>query len=244
MRIHPNIKGVRGAQSSGASIVSFNQEAFTSHEKTQGANAPISAKAAFAYTTALNSLLSRDSKQKIAIGDTTVVFWAEAPGGNEKAAAAAENLFAAILSPPPEEETTARIKDALEKVAKGRPLTETQGDAAPGTAFHVLGIVPNASRLSIRFHLRDTMGTLAQKVGAHWRDLAIEPSPWRAPPSLWHLLIETAIDRKTENIAPPLGRRARARGPHRNALPPHAPHRPGRAQSARIGTRTAGGPPP
>lgn len=36
-RIHPNIKGVRGAQSSGASLVSFNADAFESYGHSGGA---------------------------------------------------------------------------------------------------------------------------------------------------------------------------------------------------------------
>ena len=38
--LHPAIKGVRGAQSVGANIVSFNLDAFRSFSKKQGANAP------------------------------------------------------------------------------------------------------------------------------------------------------------------------------------------------------------
>ncbi len=69
-RLHPAIKGVRGAQTSGANIVSFNLRSFESYgkEKRQGENAPTSKAVAFAYTTALNSLLGKDSKQRIRVG--------------------------------------------------------------------------------------------------------------------------------------------------------------------------------
>ncbi|MDE3027788.1 MAG: type I-C CRISPR-associated protein Cas8c/Csd1, partial [Paracoccaceae bacterium] len=53
-RLHPSLKGVWGAQSSGASLISFNLDAFTSYGHEQGDNAPVSEAAAFAYTTALN----------------------------------------------------------------------------------------------------------------------------------------------------------------------------------------------
>src|SRR3546814_751981 len=96
-RLHPVIKGVNGAQSSGASIVSFNQDAFTSFGKEQGDNAPISEQAAFAYTTALNHLLRRtpDNRQRIQIGDASVVFWAEA--ASDEQAVAAEDFLAAFF---------------------------------------------------------------------------------------------------------------------------------------------------
>ena len=87
---HPTMGGVRGAQSSGAAIVSFNQEAFKSYGKDQGANAPVSEHAAFAYTTALNDLLRKDGPQKVQIGDATTVYWAEA--ADPKQAEAAEQV--------------------------------------------------------------------------------------------------------------------------------------------------------
>ena len=55
---HPSVKNVYGAQSSGAALVSFNAPAFCSYGKEQNYNAPTSKYAAFAYTTALNHLLS------------------------------------------------------------------------------------------------------------------------------------------------------------------------------------------
>ena len=76
-RLHPAIKGVQGAQTTGAGIVSFNLDAFLSYEKKQNFNAPVGESAAFAYTTALNHLLRFESRQKIRIGDATTVFWTE-----------------------------------------------------------------------------------------------------------------------------------------------------------------------
>ena len=57
--VHPAIKNVRDAQSSGAALVSFNAPAFCSYGKEQNANAPVSKYAAFAYTSALNHLAGR-----------------------------------------------------------------------------------------------------------------------------------------------------------------------------------------
>jgi CRISPR-associated protein Csd1 len=79
-RLHPSLKRIRGAQSSGASLVSFNERAYESYNrfKSQGLNAPVSEKAVFAYTTALNYLLSNDNPNPpILLGDSTVVYWAE-----------------------------------------------------------------------------------------------------------------------------------------------------------------------
>ncbi|MCY4626658.1 MAG: type I-C CRISPR-associated protein Cas8c/Csd1 [Acidobacteria bacterium] len=205
-RLHPKIKGVLGAQTSGASIVSFNNDAFTSFGKKQGANAPVSERAAFAYTSALNALLARDSHNRIRIGDTTTVFWAEADGDPESADAA-EDLFSVLVAPPTDEEESVAIGDTIKAVADGRPLevVEPRIKDPRRTRFFVLGLAPNAARLSVRFWLEDTIGGIGRRLGEHWKDLHIEPEPWRTPPAVWRLLLETAVQGKSENVSPVLG---------------------------------------
>ena len=204
-RLHPAIKGVRGAQSSGASIISFNLDAFGSFDKSQGANAPVSERAAFAYTTALNTLLARDSRRRIQIGDATTVFWADALAG-ETAAKAAEDLFAILADPPTDaEEVAANVGDKLGAIAEGRPLADAAPEVQENTSFYVLGLAPNAARLSVRFWHVDSIGAIASRIVDHWRDLRLEPAPWTTPPAAWRLLRETAAQRKVENIPPTLG---------------------------------------
>ncbi|MBV8046704.1 MAG: type I-C CRISPR-associated protein Cas8c/Csd1, partial [Paludibacterium sp.] len=142
-RLHPAIKGVNGAQSSGASIVSFNLESFTSYGKSQGDNAPVSEFAAFAYTSVLNHLLRRDehNRQRLQIGDTTVVFWAQA--ATPEAAASAEGFFSDLLNPPADDASeTNRLVPVLQDIAAGRPLTELGLDLAADTHLFVLGLAP------------------------------------------------------------------------------------------------------
>ncbi len=203
-RLHPKIKGVRGAQSFGASIVSFNENAFESFNRKQGGNAPVSEAAAFAYTTALNIMLAPNSRQAVRIGDMSTVFWAEAADG-DAAAVAAEEIAGLMLDPPTDADESAEVADVLEGIAKGRPLEEVRPDVVKGTRFFVLGLAPNASRLSVRFWHEDTIGSLAGRVAEHWRDLRIEPRPWKTAPSVWRLLLETAAHGKSENIPPVLG---------------------------------------
>ncbi|NKF21490.1 type I-C CRISPR-associated protein Cas8c/Csd1 [Solimonas marina] len=208
-RLHPAIKGVMGAQSSGASIVSFNLDAFTSYGKHQGDNAPVSEQAAFAYTSALNYLLRRDvpHRQNLTVGDTTVLFWAEAD--DERQAGVAEMSFAAMLNPPDSDDSEAlKIRGLLEGVAEGRPLSDFVPGLAEGTRMYVLGLAPNASRLSVRFWLVDTFGDLARRIAQHAQDLHIEPLPWRSAPSVWRLALATAPSRdgraKNEDVPPQL----------------------------------------
>lgn len=202
-RLHPSIKGVYGGQSSGGSIVSFNADAYTSYGKNQGENAPVSESAAFAYTTALNYLLRRENGQCVSIGDASTVFWAVAD--NEKSAQAVESLFGWMLNMPADDsQETAQIKPILDKIAQGRPLTEFAPDISLSTRFYILGLAPNAARLSIRYWMDTTFGELAEHVRQHYLDMAIKPLGWREPPSVWRLLIQTAAQGKSENIPPQL----------------------------------------
>lgn len=194
-RLHPAIKGVMGAQSAGASIVSFNLESFASYGKQQGENAPISEQVAFAYTTVLNHLLRRESRQQLRIGDATVVFWAQA--SDTRAASEAEGLLASFFDPKDDDErANKQVHEVLEQVRQGLPLRDLEGHLDDGARIFVLGLAPNASRLSIRFWETQTLAVFAERLRWHFDDLKLEPSPWRTPPAVWKLLLETVPHRK------------------------------------------------
>jgi CRISPR-associated protein Csd1 len=210
-RLHPVIKGVNGAQSSGASIVSFNLKSTESYGKEQGENAPVSEQAAFAYTTVLNHLLRRDphNRQRLSVGDASVVFWAEAQDADQ--AQSNEDLLAMLLNPDSksdEGQEAEKIRHAMEVVAKGRPLAELDPKLDEGTRMFVLGLAPNASRLSIRYWLCDTLGDLVQRLRQHAQDLNLGPSPWKTAPSVWRLALATAPSRgdppkaKADDVSP------------------------------------------
>ena len=202
---HPVIKGVNGGKAE-QMIVSFNKEAFASFGKEQGANAPVSEQSAFAYTTALNYLLRQRNQEAnnhcLTIGDTSTVFWAEAD--DNATAQAAEGFFAHVFTPPDNEQESAKIFNVLEQIGKGRPLQEIAPELSPNTRFYILGLAPNAARISVRFWLDTTFGQLAKNLAQHWQDLAIEPCAWKTPPSIWRLLLQTAVLGKSENISPVL----------------------------------------
>ena len=204
-RLHPTIKGVEGAQTAGASLVSFNLDAFTSLGKDQGANAPTSEAAAFRYGTALNHLLTRGGPNRVKrpIGDATVVFWADA--SDAQVAEDAETLFSAAIDPPEDAEEAEKIGNAMAAIAQGRGLADVRPELLEGTRFHVLGLSPNAARLSVRFWLADDFAFFAKHLAQHFADLRIEPSPlgWNGAPSVNRVLAQTtALQGKFENIPP------------------------------------------
>jgi CRISPR-associated protein Csd1 len=211
-RLHPAIKGVWGGQSSGGSIVSFNLDAFTSYGHEQGDNAPVSEVAAFAYTTALNRFLERDSKHRLQIGDASTVFWADAK--DAKAALLAEATFPLFFDLAKEEaDTMTDVKILLERLRKGDQElgdelalkgSELARKLEKGVRFYVLGLAPNAARISIRFYYESDFGELAENYRKFVNDMRIEP-PWREPYApLWRYLIETAVLGKRENVPPNL----------------------------------------
>ncbi|MBQ9407278.1 MAG: type I-C CRISPR-associated protein Cas8c/Csd1 [Desulfovibrio sp.] len=207
-RIHPSIKGVVGAQSSGAALVSFNCAAFTSYGKEQSANSPVSEHAARAYTSALNYLLQRDHEQMVRIGDTCMVFWADK-------ASPAEKLFGGFFDFPPaaaKEQDNAqvqRLQGILQALRRGASLNEADRELESGSRFYVLGLAPNAARLSVRFWLTDTLDVLLRHVSSWYEDLRIErkfPDSEPEFPPLWLLLSQTvAAQGKIENIPPGIG---------------------------------------
>lgn len=194
-RLHASIKGVWGAQTSGANIVSFNARAFESYGKTerQGENAPVSRAAAFAYTTALNHLLRKDSTQRIQVGDASTVFWAEKQD-------AFEDIFGDIFKDNPDDSTTA-VHALLNAVQSGK-----WGTSDENTRFYVLGLAPNAARISIRFYHCVTLRELGARIAQHFEDLSLARGPHDSQyPSLFRLLAAVAVQNKADNIPPNLG---------------------------------------
>ncbi len=206
-RLHPDIKGVSGAQSSGASIVSFNLDAFESYGHKQGDNAPVSEDAAAAYTTVLNHFL-RTNENKVQLGDASTVFWAD--GSNEEEVAKSEAIFASFCNDTndsDDEISEQAIKSILKKIASGRPIEEIHPDLPQGVRFYVLGLAPNAARISIRFWLEDDFATLAEHILWHYRDMRLEPPPRQEQPSVRRCLLETAttkVKNRYEHIPPQL----------------------------------------
>ena len=194
--LHPALKGVSGANTTGANIVSFNFPAATSFGKSQGCNAPVGNRSAFAYTTALNTLLSKDSKQKLMVGDAAVVFWA----GKDSAF---ESVVSDFFSEPSKDNPD-RLVQNVAALFKS-PQTGAPSFADDGTAFYVLGLSPNAARIAIRFWHVGTVSEMAERFRTYFDDLLIVHGPKeREHLSLWRLLVSTAVQGKSENIAPNL----------------------------------------
>jgi CRISPR-associated protein Csd1 len=196
-RLHTAIKGVWGAQSSGANIVSFNLDAFRSFNKEQGANAPVGKTTAFAYTTALNQLLGKDSKQRMQVGDASTIFWSQRPS-------VLEDQIVDFFGEPPKDDpdrNSRAVASLFQSVHTGAFSSQDNQ-----TRFYVLGLAPNASRIAVRFWIVDTVAGMAGKICQHFEDTRIVHGPRdKDTLSLFRLLVSTATQGKSENILPNLG---------------------------------------
>jgi len=194
-RLNASIKGVRGAQSSGAALVSFNLKAFESYGKTQNYNAPIGESAAFAYTTVLNMLLGKDSKNKVQAGDATTIFWAQKH-------TAFEDFFPSFFALPPKDDPDADVR-AVNALYEGVFTGYTASDSQ--TKFYVLGLAPNAARILVRFWHNGTIREFAEKILQHFDDLKIVRSPKDTGRyALFWILSAMALENKVDNVPPNL----------------------------------------
>ena len=199
--VHPSIKNVAGAQSSGAALVSFNAPAFCSYGKEQNLNAPTGKAAAFAYTTALNHLLA-DRDHVFRVGDATVVCWAK--GGGDLY----QSLFsyAAMGQTEPAYDEN-DLRNMVKQLCQGNSVTYQEEKLDPNMDFFVLGLSPNAARLSVRFFLHNTFGGFLRNVQAHQERLEIIRPAYDKFETIpiWKLLSETVNQNaKDKSPAPDL----------------------------------------
>lgn len=206
-RTHQKVKGVIGAQGAGAAIVSFNETAYESYGRRQSTNAPVSELAAFRYTTSLNALLDgpmRD-RHRVSLGDTTVAFWTERPTFTESIFAPfISEGSSAVNNPASQDEATrAKLEAFLDAIRAGRERYAELEEDPEQTGFFILGLAPNAARISVRFFHSGKLANLLDNLRRHFADIRTTPQPPTGSrredpefPPLWMLLRQTARDSK------------------------------------------------
>jgi len=190
-RIHTAIRGVQGAQSSGAALVSFNAPSFESYGKEQSFNAPVGRYAMFAYTTALNYLLSQRN-YIFTLGDTTILFWAE------DGETVYQDLFKGSMEPT--EDNQEALRGVFSNLQEGRGIDVDGIQINPDQRFFILGLAPNAARLSVRFFYQNHFGTILSNIRKHYEQLEIVRPSWDQIefPGIWRLLFETVNQKSKE----------------------------------------------
>jgi CRISPR-associated protein Csd1 len=207
-RLHPSLKRVRGAQPSGASLVSFNERSYESYNRTkgQGLNSPVSDKATFAYTTALNYLLSADNPNRpIFLGDTTVVYWAESDR-KEYPATFASFFGAGYVETEllPDDKGRREAEEHLGKVAakvqRFQALDVSNLGLDPSVRFFVLGLAPNAARIAVRFFITEPFGKIIERIMRHYEDLQIVKEFDNQPNAIpLYMILDETVSKKARN---------------------------------------------
>lgn len=164
--VHPNISGVAGAKSTGASLCSYNTDSACSWGWEQCENAHVGKYAATAYTLALNQLLA-DKDHRFVIGDTTIVCWAEN----------ADPLYQAVGMNAlyGDSYTENDFLEAMRQLSHGHIVEWDGQNVDPNVKFYVLGLAPNGARLSVRFFYMNSFGAFIRNVQAHQDRLALVP---------------------------------------------------------------------
>ncbi|MBC5753464.1 type I-C CRISPR-associated protein Cas8c/Csd1 [Roseburia sp. BX0805] len=193
-RIHRGIKGVPGAQSSGAALVSFNAPAFESYGKEQSYNAPVGQYAEFAYTTALNYLLNQ-REYRFPMWDSMVVFWAES-GEQEY-----QRIFFSSLDPQPDNQE--QIRKVFENLKRGIWVDLEDINLDMNQKFYILCLAPNAARLSVRFFYQNSFGNILKNIENHYSRMEIVRPSWenRAYLGIRPMLMET-VNQKSKDKSP------------------------------------------
>lgn len=229
---HPQFRGVRGAQSSGASLVSFNWDAFESYGQEKAETSPVSEEAAFKYGAALSWLLDRSNSRSFRLGETTVVFWADGKvtTDGEVQAVAIEDELADLFGTS---HSASEVSDAdpdtyddevgeddetddadVDTEREGEMNVQAQRARSQSTApetldgnarLHILGLSPNAGRIAVRFWFVDEWGHISRNIAAHHAGMQIEPKDYSSDRKPAALLHETAVQRDEKNISPRLG---------------------------------------
>lgn len=199
-RLHPTIKGVRGGNTQGGALVSYNLNPFNSYGKKQNFNSSVGEKAAFAYTTALNILLGKDSHNKITIADSTIVFWSE----KQATEINPEEIFPWVIAMQKAEKDDPdagvnKIKKLFEAIQTGQLSSERTNH------FFVLGLAPNAARISVRFWKTPSVEDFGKNIKQHFDDFEIVRGPKEQKYlSLYQILSSTALAYKMDNVPPNL----------------------------------------
>ena len=160
---------IQGSQAT-AKLVAFQvNSGYDSYGKEKCGNAPISHEAEFAYTTALNTMLRRDSRNTFTVGNRTFVFWASS---NDKAAEQAEESLFDLLGYSEEKKDNPNAK--IEQVRKVfTAIYSGSLSTSLEDRFYILGLAPNSARIAVVYWSETPLRDFAGKILRHFDDMEI-----------------------------------------------------------------------
>ena len=193
---------IPGSQAT-AKLVAFQvNSGYDSYGKSKCGNAPISEEAEFAYTTALNSMLQKGSRNKFMLGTRTFVFWAA--NNNEASMETEESLFELLgFSEEANDDHNAnlmKVRKVFESIYSG--IMKTGLD----DKFYILGLAPNSARIAVVYWSETTLKDFAEKILNHFRDMEIQDTRKNKKPymGLNAIISSVSLQGKIANATPNL----------------------------------------
>ncbi len=171
-RLHNKIRGIKNGQSSGTTIVCFNNPSDESYGKSQSVNSSISVAAAEKYAEALNYLL-RENAHHTFIDDLTMVYWADTDNSATDSSACDLFSYFCLSAKSDRADTDNRLSAFMAKLSTGTISSDDLSAEGidPSVNFYVVGFTPNSSRVSMKFMYRNSVGKFIANIAAHQHDL-------------------------------------------------------------------------
>ncbi len=195
-RIHDKIKGLRGGNTTGGVLVGIKESAFESYGKEQSYNSSISETAMKKYTRALNGLLQSDGHRRTIGNEFTMVYFAIDKG--DKIAC---DAFAAMMYGSNDEKLERALSSVVREIAQGRTGDMSALGVNEDIQFYVAGLAPNSSRISQKFVIRDSFGSIMRNAAQHQADMQVRPDGKQV---YINWMLETLLPPKdTKKVTPP-----------------------------------------
>lgn len=194
-RLHGRVSGINKKPEPLCAINDGESPSFSSYGKSQGLNFPVSEKAVFEYTTALNHLLRFGSPNRFKFHETVAICWSEKESFLDTALPV---LFGG--SPPDNPDKGIKEVKAIFEALHNGAYSQPDGSQC----FYILGLAPNASRIAVRFWHSGTVAEFSERLAQWFKDIEIVKSGEPEYPPLKALLNSTALLGKDENMPPNL----------------------------------------
>ena len=173
---HPKIMSVPGGQHAGASLVSFDKDAFASYGFSRSLNCPTSDEAANAYCAALNALIQSEDTS-LRIGGTVLCFWA-------KETKVAGGIFASLLNRPDPQSVAKFIKS---------PWAGIDRELAKKDSFIAITLKGCAGRVAVSHWIQEPLEQAVKNFEDWFADLELSV-PLRSAPKA----AKNAVEKRPE----------------------------------------------
>lgn len=200
-RIHDKIRGVKGVNSTGGTLVCYKNSAEESYSKLQSYNSSIGQNAMKHYTQSLNYLLSSEH-HRMYIDEVTIVFWAMSANDSD----VEENLFERMIGQGKvdADEMNAELENAVNELTKGEISDLSDLNIDENVMFYIVGLSPNVSRISQKFIYRNKFGVIFNNVIQHQKDILIDGHKG-GQVAVWRICNELkSPNSSNDKIAPPV----------------------------------------